>query len=223
MKVTKFQLFLWGSIATIATFLASCSSEPTPSTDTQTSSSIEENVSSSNTQASPSSEASKKDSAANAQTDSNSPKSEQVSSQLKTSKPYINRLLPQATRIQKEHGIPVDVTLAIAMLETGWGKHVIGKNNHFGLRCASESCVARVKRGRTIQYETCPNPSECFNLFAETVQKLTNGETANIDKLAQEYASDPKWAKRVKKIQKRVRKILDKAREEAKSAYSSPV
>lgn len=213
MKVSN-QMFLWGSIATVATYLVSCSSEPTSSSSPQASSGVQENASPSN-QASSSP---KEDSTADAQNSADSPEPKQSVAQLKTSKPYINQLLPEAARIQKEHGIPIDVTLAIAMLETGWGKHVIGKNNHFGLRCASDDCVARVKQGRTIQYETCPNPSECFNLFAETVNKLTAGDVSNVDKLSQEYASGSRWAKKVKQIQKRVNKILDKAREKEQSA-----
>jgi hypothetical protein len=48
-----------------------------------------------------------------------------------TSDAYINRLLPEAKRIRRKYGIPMDLTLAIAIHETGYGKAVIGQNNHF--------------------------------------------------------------------------------------------
>ncbi|MGF1479136.1 MAG: glucosaminidase domain-containing protein [Cyanophyceae cyanobacterium] len=207
MKLIRSELFLWVSVATIVIGLTSCSgsestfSKPTEAfpSDAQVSSSSQDGSSSNSARA-----------------DSSQPHLSVA--QLETAKPYINQLLPEAARIQQEQGIPVEMTLAIAILETGWGKHVIGQNNHFGLRCVSDDCVARVKRGRTIQYETCPDPSECFNIFATTVDKLTNGEVANIDKLAENYASGANWSRKVKRIQKRVRKILNQAREEANSA-----
>jgi hypothetical protein len=54
---------------------------------------------------------------------------------------------------------------AIARWESGNGEQIIGKNNHFGLRCSSDSCVTIEKNGQAIEYETCPDASECFNLL----------------------------------------------------------
>lgn len=66
----------------------------------------------------------------------------------KTDSEYINRLLPEAQRIQQEYGVPLDITLAIARLESGNGEYVVGQNNHFGLRCSSDSCVTIEKNGQ---------------------------------------------------------------------------
>lgn len=213
MKIIRFELFLWGSVATMATYLVSCSgAELTPN------SSGSPSAPSAQTASNSPSDSSAVHGSSNSEDVTSSEPSEpkQVSlAQLETSKPYINQLLPQAARIEQEHSIPVDMTMAIAILETGWGKHVVGENNHFGLRCISDDCVARVKRGRTIRYESCPELAECFDTFAQTVNELTDGEVANVDKLAQEYASGANWARKVKKIQKQVNKILNRAREEA--------
>ena len=59
----------------------------------------------------------------------------------KTDSDYINSILPQARRIEKEYGIPIDLTLAIARQESGNGDYIIGQNNHFGLRCDSDDCI----------------------------------------------------------------------------------
>lgn len=90
----------------------------------------------------------------------------QSTSAKKTDSEYVNSLLPEARRIQKEYGIPLDLTIAIARHESGNGDYVIGKGNHFGLRCDSDDCITLEKNGRLISYETCPDVSECFNIFA---------------------------------------------------------
>ena len=135
----------------------------------------------------------------------------------KTSSKYINSILPESRRIQREYGIPLDLTLAIARQESGNGDYVIGKGNHFGLRCASDDCITLEKYGRQISYETCPEVSECFNIFANTVKDLIGDnweedESITLTKLYENgYASSPHWVRRVKKIRKEVRKTLSKA------------
>ena len=135
----------------------------------------------------------------------------------KTSSKYINSILSESQRIQQEYGIPLDLTLAIARQESGNGDYIIGKGNHFGLRCASDDCITLEKYGRQISYETCPDVSECFNIFANTVRDLigdnwTEDESITLNKLYQNgYASSPYWVKRVRKIRKEVRRTLSKA------------
>ena len=129
-----------------------------------------------------------------------------------TDRPYLNKLLPEARRIQQEHGIPIDLTMAIAIQETGWGKHEIGQNNHFGLRCASDDCVTLNKDGANIRYETCPNEAECFNLFAKTLNELSDGNPGDVRALYRNgYATSPRWVRKVKSLRRQVRKTLNKA------------
>ena len=130
----------------------------------------------------------------------------------KTSSKYINSLLPEATRIKEEYGIPLDITLAIAREESGNGDYIIGKGNHFGLRCASDDCITLEKYGELISYETCPEVSECFNIFANTIIDLTGDKKITLRRLYRNgYATSPHWVRRVGRIRREVRRTLSKA------------
>ena len=130
----------------------------------------------------------------------------------KTSSEYVNLLLPEARRIEKEYGIPLDLTIAIARQESGNGDYVIGKGNHFGLRCDSDDCITLEKNGQQISYETCPEVSECFNIFAESVKALTGERKVTLRRLYRNgYATSPQWVKKVRTIRKEVRRTLSEA------------
>ena len=130
----------------------------------------------------------------------------------KTSSEYVNLLLPEARRIEKEYGIPLDLTIAIAREESGNGDYIIGQGNHFGLRCASDDCITLEKNGRQISYETCPDTSECFNIFAKSVKELTGDKEITIRRLYRNgYATSPQWVKKVRTIRKEVRRTLSQA------------
>lgn len=129
-----------------------------------------------------------------------------------TDSKYVNKILPEARRIQKEYGIPLDLTIAIARQESGNGDYVIGKNNHFGLRCDSDDCITLEKNGRMIEYETCPNASECFNIFAESIKALTPEGSINLQTIYENgYATSPQWVDKVKTIRQEVRQTLKEA------------
>jgi len=130
----------------------------------------------------------------------------------RTKDPYINRLLPQANRIRRKYGIPVDLTLAIAIHETGYGKHVIGQNNHFGLKCRTKDCVTLASRTGTHQWENCSDPSPCFDIFAKSIRNLSDGNFKNLKKIRREgYAVSPQWTRKVRRIRQSVRRQLKKA------------
>lgn len=130
----------------------------------------------------------------------------------KTNSEYVNILLPEAQRIKREYGIPLDITIAIARQESGNGEYIIGKGNHFGLRCASDDCITLEKNGRQISYETCPDVAECFNIFAQTIKALTGDKPITLIRLYQNgYATSTTWVKRVKTIRKEVRRTLSEA------------
>ena len=130
----------------------------------------------------------------------------------KTNSDYVNSLLPEAQRIKREYDVPLDLTIAIARQESGNGEYIIGKGNHFGLRCDSDDCITLEKNGRLIEYETCPNVSECFNIFAESINALVaDGPVTLIRIYENGYASSPRWVERVKTIRKEVRQTLTEA------------
>ena len=130
----------------------------------------------------------------------------------KTDSDYVNTLLPEAQRIEKEYGIPLDMTIAIARQESGNGEYIIGKGNHFGLRCDSDDCITLEKNGRQIEYETCPDVSECFNIFAESIKALTEDGPVTLTRIYENgYATSPHWVERVRTIRKEVRQTLTEA------------
>ncbi len=49
---------------------------------------------------------------------------------------YIQKIYPYAVRVQAQQGVPVAITLAIACLETGYGRshYAQTRHNHFGIR-----------------------------------------------------------------------------------------
>lgn len=136
----------------------------------------------------------------------------QQTSTKKTDSDYVNSLLPEAQRIKKEYGVPLDLTIAIARQESGNGDYIIGKGNHFGLRCDSDDCITIEKNGRMIEYETCPDVSECFNIFAESIQALTGDKPPTLERIYRNgYATSPQWVEKVRVIRKEVQETLSKA------------
>lgn len=130
----------------------------------------------------------------------------------KTDSDYLNKILPEARRIQQEYGVPLDLTLAIARQESGNGDYVIGKGNHFGLRCDSDDCITLEKNGQMISYETCPQVSECFNIFAESIKALTKNEPITIQTIYENgYATSPGWVEKVDTIRQEVQQTLSEA------------
>ena len=129
-----------------------------------------------------------------------------------TDSEYVNNLLPEARRIQKIYGIPIDLTIAIARHESGNGEYIIGKGNHFGLRCDSDDCITLEKNGQMINYETCPDTSECFDIFAESIKALGGKKPFTTQELYRNgYATSPTWVERVDVIRKEVQQTLSEA------------
>ena len=138
--------------------------------------------------------------------------SEIAQSDKKTDSEYINSILSEAQRIEQEHGIPLDLTLAIARLESGNGEHIVGENNHFGLRCVSDDCVTIEKNGQAIEYETCPDASECFNTFAKSINEAVKDEPITAEKLYQGgYATGSGWVDKINTIRNSVQQTLSEA------------
>lgn len=77
---------------------------------------------------------------------------------------YIESIYPYAAKTEKEHGIPTPVTIAIACLESGYGRSSIAKNkfNHLGLRT--------MKNGSPY-YRDFDSMEECFSFYTNMFRK----------------------------------------------------
>lgn len=52
----------------------------------------------------------------------------------KSGNPFIDRIAAGAMAARKKYGVPASVTIAQAILESGWGKHDLHANNLFGIK-----------------------------------------------------------------------------------------
>ncbi|MGH1338683.1 MAG: glucosaminidase domain-containing protein [Aureispira sp.] len=71
---------------------------------------------------------------------------------------YIQKLYPYALKVQEEQAIPVAITLAIACLESGYGRshYAQTRHNHFGIR---------VYQNGKAGYRHFSNVDECFEFY----------------------------------------------------------
>jgi hypothetical protein len=61
---------------------------------------------------------------------------------------FIRRAAPGARRAFKDFGVPASVTIAQAILESGWGKSHLGSaNNYFGIKAESPASVGPIAVG----------------------------------------------------------------------------
>lgn len=71
---------------------------------------------------------------------------------------YVEKIYPYAIRVQREQSIPAPITIAIACLETGYGRSTYAqeKNNHLGIRI--------YKNGKA-GYRDFSSADECFDYY----------------------------------------------------------
>jgi len=108
---------------------------------------------------------------------------------------FIKFLADYACSFSKESGIPVSVTIAQAILETGWGKATINDaNNLFGIKCKDDNCIKALTK-------ECDKNNNCqsqegnfqkYNSFSDSIKDhaklLLGGRYIE----ALKYANDPK-------------------------------
>ncbi len=72
---------------------------------------------------------------------------------------YVKKIYPLAKIIQEKHRIPVSVTIAIACVESGYGRshYAQTRNNHMGIR---------VYKNGQAGYRTFDSTAGCFNYFS---------------------------------------------------------
>lgn len=71
---------------------------------------------------------------------------------------YVEKIYPYAIKVQKEQSIPAPITIAMACLETGYGRSTYAqeKNNHLGIRI--------YKNGKA-GYRDFSSLDECFDFY----------------------------------------------------------
>jgi len=71
---------------------------------------------------------------------------------------YVEKIYPYAIKVQKEQSIPAPITIAIACLETGYGRSTYAqeKNNHLGIRV--------YKNGKA-GYRDFSSVDKCFDFY----------------------------------------------------------
>jgi len=88
---------------------------------------------------------------------------------------FIRRIAPWAQAAAEKHGVPASVTIAQAILESGWGKSSLAAkhNNFFGIKAARSGNAAvelptwEVLNGKRVQvtarFRVFASPAECFD------------------------------------------------------------
>jgi flagellum-specific peptidoglycan hydrolase FlgJ len=71
---------------------------------------------------------------------------------------YVQKIYPYAIKVQREQSIPAPITIAIACLETGYGRSTYAqeKNNHLGIR---------IYKNGEAGYRDFSSLDECFEYY----------------------------------------------------------
>jgi flagellar protein FlgJ len=85
-----------------------------------------------------------------------------------TSSEFIRAAVPGAQRGWREFGVPPSVTLAQAILESGWGRSGLAMNdrNYFGIKCFDGRYGTIAKGCHTYKTQECTKAGNCFNTSA---------------------------------------------------------
>lgn len=133
---------------------------------------------------------------------------------------FFEVLLPSAIEAEKVYGVPAEVTLAQAALESGWGKHGIGDYNIFGIKGSGPagSVELPTREFYNDRYVTINARFAKYNNYHEAViehgklfhngyyNKAINNYSKNkdstefLDNIAGVYATSPTYFKSTKKI-----------------------
>ena len=89
---------------------------------------------------------------------------------------FIAASVPGAQQSQREHGVPASVTIAQAILESGWGRSALSTfdRNYFGMKCFSQGVYANGCRSHATN--ECTAAGACFSTSASfrTYATVTN-------------------------------------------------
>jgi len=138
----------------------------------------------------------------------------------KDKKAFFEALLPGAIESEKKYGVPAEVTLAQAALESAWARSPIGGYNIFGIKGKGSqgSVNVQTKEFYKGRYVTIRDNFAKYGNFTEAVSKhgalFHNGyydkavnqyardknPRAFVDNIHGIYATDPKYSEKIKGI-----------------------
>lgn len=119
-------------------------------------------------------------------------------------------LMAIAARLESEYGIPAKFTKAVGNHETGNGNAVIGSDNWFGVKGSGETVTTtEYIDGQLVIMDDGFCSEGCPDSFARTVVNILKEQgkspkgmspEAIADAVGSVYATDPKWADKVKTL-----------------------
>lgn len=135
-------------------------------------------------------------------------------------KAFFAALLPAAIESEKQFGVPAEVTLAQAALESGWARSPIGGFNIFGIKGKGPAGTTSVNtseflNGRWVKikdgfakynnfYEAIKKHGELFHngYYDKAVNQYAKDRNAMrfVDNIQGIYATDPGYARKIKGI-----------------------
>ena len=85
-----------------------------------------------------------------------------------TPEQFVRAAVPGAQRGWREFGVPPSVTIAQAILESGWGRSKLSTNdrNYFGIKCFDGRYGTIAKGCHTYNTQECTKAGRCFNTSA---------------------------------------------------------
>lgn len=132
-------------------------------------------------------------------------------------KAFFAALLPAALESERKYGVPAEVTLAQAALESGWARSPIGGYNLFGIKgsgpagtvsLATTEGSGRASRAKFAKYhnflEAVGEHGKVYNNGAYTKGMQAYAKDPNplkfVDNIAKVYATAPNYASQLKSI-----------------------
>lgn len=142
---------------------------------------------------------------------------------------FIDKYYASALEVSKRSGVPFPVVLAMAGLESGWGKYAPG-NNFFGIKAGrswtGKTQIKKTKEfinGKWIEvnatFRAYDTPEEAFEDFVKVLQNSFPYAFAKIDPVDfvrelnavanHKYATDPRYTEKIDQIITTIRQHLN--------------
>ncbi|MEU7904856.1 sporangiospore maturation cell wall hydrolase GsmA [Actinoplanes sp. NPDC049118] len=85
-----------------------------------------------------------------------------------TPEQFIKAAVPGAQAGWREYGVPASVTIAQAILESGWGRSSLSaeSKNYFGIKCQNGKYGKLANGCRTVRTQECTKAGKCFETSA---------------------------------------------------------
>ena len=117
---------------------------------------------------------------------------------------FFAALRPAAEEAEKQYGVPAEVTLAQAALESGWGKSALGGFNIFGIKGSGPAgtIASRTQEWVSGRYVTITaNFAKYGNFYQAVVEHGKRFHNGYYDKAVNQFAKDQDYRKFIQNIQ----------------------